>query len=279
MCAAIRQAVPALDGDVAEYMASSVLVASEDVDEPQPISAGRVASLIEPFLEDEGLDESVVGALSGAIARLFERVANESEPEPEAEPTPDLAPTLTQPSSPQQNARSARDSRVERLASAGRSEGGRRRSRNRGRGGRGTGRGTGTRHPLADSPARVAAELEQEPEPELLEAISAEDQEQQQEETELLESILGPEAFHRCGPHDWEIDVEVACPASVTMEWLLGTGENQTTNTFVVEHLPPLTLAIERSPGYPSQNPPQFTLRCHCKLSPLLCAHLKLSCS
>ena len=249
MCASIRQAVPALDGDVVEYMASSVLVASEDLDEPQPISADRVASLVEPFLEDEGLDETVVSALSGAIAQLFEPAANQSGYEPEVEPTPDLGPTLKQPSSPQQDAQFARDCRVERLTSVGGeargSERGRRRSRNRGGG---TSRSAGSGGLYADTPAGVVDKQEPEPEP------------------ELLESILGPDAFHRCGPHDWEIDVDIACPSSVKVEWILGTGENQAINTFIVGHLPPLTLAIERSPGYPSHSPPQFMLRCHCKM-------------
>eukprot|EP01046_Picozoa_sp_COSAG06_P063419 COSAG06_NODE_14718_length_1131_cov_15.507752_2_plen_67_part_01 len=44
--AAIQAAVPALDDDVAEYIAGSVVVASEDMDEPQPISAERVEDLI-----------------------------------------------------------------------------------------------------------------------------------------------------------------------------------------------------------------------------------------
>lgn len=273
MCAAIRLAVPALEGDVAEYMASSVVVASEDLDEPQPISSDRVASLIAPFLEDEGLDKSALSALSGAIAQLFVPAA---EPEPEACPGHDD--TLQQ-SSPQQNVRSARDSRVQKLAASnghGRASAeGRRRSQSRGRG-RSRGRGASNGHSIADLPARVAAEAAPEPEPEPLEAISAEDQQQQQEEAELLESILGTGVFHRCGQHEWEIDVEVACPASVTVEWLAGMGENQATNSFVVEHLPPLTLGIERSPGYPSRNPPQFTLRCHCKLPLSLLRHRTL---
>ena len=286
----VRRALAALedlDEEVAEYLVSSLEDAAEDSGEP--MDGGGVLEVIEPFVEGIGLEEEEIRALASQIAALL-TADDEQEPDqpprspreeaqsaqkqrcdklnmPAAEPEPE-------PGTPRQNLPPARDGPVERRRESGGNE--RRRGRNRrgGRGGRNCGRrrGKSNGHPLADSPARVAAESEPEPEPEpaLLEAISTEDQEQQQEEAELLESIFGNEVFHRCGPHEWEIDVEVACPASVTVEWILGEGKELVTNTFMVKHLPPLTLAIERSPGYPSQRPPQFTLRCHCESPPSL---------
>ena len=276
MRAAIQAAVPALDDDVAEYIAGSVVVASEDMDEPQPISAERVEDLIAPFLEEDDVGQAVVSALSGAIALLFA---------PAAEPKPPTA-HASGGGAAAEEARSAKNERLAQLSTADGAVGtggggaanhsgngranGRSKRRNRGRGGgrgRGRGRGASERHPLADSLADIAAEPEPEPEPER-EPISEEDRQQQVEEAELLESIFGSEAFHRCGPLEWEIDVQVACPAAITVEWLMGAGgAEQTPNTFSVAHLPPLTLGFERSPGYPSQRPPQFTLRCLCKPS------------
>jgi len=249
------------DDDVIEYLGGVLAEAAADPDEG-PLTAERVADVAGPFLEEGQLDEAGVAALCEKIAALYAAADTEPEPEPEPEPQqPEPAQQRTGGGSvAEAEAEAAQQRRLQRLSSPG----------------------------AQPEPEPEPEPLEPEPEPE---PVSAEDRELQEEEAAVLESIFG-DAFHRCGEGGWELDLTLEVPAPLVIEWPQtaqgdgreggdGTagqaegaaaekggegdgkdgkanGEAQERQRCEVTYLPPLTLGVDCTPGYPSAQPPQF---------------------
>lgn len=95
-----------LDGEVAEYLVSSLSDAAEESGEP--LDQHSVLEVIGPFVEGVGLEEEQVAALASRVAQLL---STPDELDEALNPTPDEA---EQP--PQEGARSAREARRAKLS-------------------------------------------------------------------------------------------------------------------------------------------------------------------
>ncbi len=82
--AALSGGCGTLDEEIVEYLVNGVLESAED----ERPDAETVRDVIGPFLEEQDVDEAVVGDLSEKIATLF-RAGTSSQPEPQPDPFDD----------------------------------------------------------------------------------------------------------------------------------------------------------------------------------------------